>query len=360
MSIDRRSLLALGVAALASMPRASVADMVAPPFTVPTIDRLDLTVLIDGTVNMFMVPVDRPGFKALPPVPGRDYHQTYAAQWGYSVLATAGAAAVERSILIDFGYTADALLNNMMLTGVRPETIDAMVLSHGHYDHFGGMAGLLATGRIRRGTPLFVGGEEAFCGRLRGTSPDGSSFGAIDRGAITKAGVETIVSGDPRVVAGRGFTTGRIPLVSPERPRVPTAMLPGQNCARAALDPDRRDKDFLVDDAVHEIGTAFHLSGRGLVVIGSCSHRGIINTVRRASAISGVRKVHAIVGGFHLVPPQTPSQAIETVRLMQEIDPDYIIPGHCSGEAFIQPALAAMPDKVVRSIVGARYQFTAA
>ncbi|MGD5588131.1 hypothetical protein QUT57_22765, partial [Xanthomonas citri pv. citri] len=144
-----------------------------------------------------------------------------------------------------------------------------------------------------------------------GTAPDGGSFGAIDRAGLTKAGIEPIVSADPRVVAGQGFTTGRIPFVSPERPHVPTAMLPGRNCDRAQLDPAKRDKDFIVDDAIHEIGTVFNVAGCGLVVIGSCSHRGIINTVRRAQAISGVDTVYAIVGGFHLVPPQTPAQAIE-------------------------------------------------
>jgi 7,8-dihydropterin-6-yl-methyl-4-(beta-D-ribofuranosyl)aminobenzene 5'-phosphate synthase len=123
-------------------------------------------------------------------------------------------------------------------------------------------------------------------------------------------------------------------------------MLPGQNCDRALLNPAKRDLDFVVDDAVHELGTAFNVAGRGLVVIGSCSHRGIINTVRRAQAVSGVSHIHAIVGGFHLVPPQTRQQMLDTVAMMQALNPDYVIPGHCTGDAFIGAASAAMPDKV--------------
>lgn len=207
---------------------------------------------------------------------------------------------------------------------------------------------------------MYVGGEEAFCARIRGTDADGPPFGAIDRTAIRQAGIDLIVSGDPRIVAGQGFKTGQIPFVSPEHPRVPTGMLPGRNCDRRLLDPAKRDKAFVVDDAEHELGTAFHLSGRGLVVIGSCSHRGIINTVRRAQSVSGIEKVHAIVGGFHLVPPQTREQALETLALMQALNPDYIIPGHCTGETFIAAAMAAMPDKVLRSSVGTRYLFGAA
>ncbi|MGU3317440.1 hypothetical protein ACLBWH_18005 [Sphingomonas sp. M6A6_1c] len=134
-------------------------------------------------------------------------------------------------------------------------------------------------------------------------------------------------------------------------------MLPGQGCDRTLLDPAKRGASFFIDDAVHELGTAYHVAGRGLVVIGSCSHRGIINTVRQAQTASGVDRVHAIVGGFHLVAPQTAAQAQETVALMQALDPDILIPGHCSGETFIAAAQAAMPGKVIRSIVGTRYLF---
>jgi 7,8-dihydropterin-6-yl-methyl-4-(beta-D-ribofuranosyl)aminobenzene 5'-phosphate synthase len=271
------------------------------------------------------------------------------------VLADANAGAAQHRLLIDFGYTPEALAGNMALFGVDPATIEAMVLSHGHYDHFGGMPAVI--GRVKRGTPLYVGGEEAFCARLRGVDRDGPDFGAIDRRDLIAAGIDIRIMDKPAVVAGIGLTTGRIPFVSPERPRVPTAMLPGQGCLREGLDSDRRDLDFFVDDAVHELGTAFHLKGKGLVVIGSCSHRGIINTVRAAQAATGVERLHAIVGGFHLVPPQTPAQALERLALMRALKPDYILPGHCTGEAFLAPAIAQMPDQVFRTVVGSRIIF---
>lgn len=356
MQLDRRTLLTLAAASMVALPR----RIPAATLPAPTVDQLELTVLIDSTTAVFGTPVDTPIIKVTPPPITRDYHQAFAGQWGYSVLARSSIGAAERTTLIDFGYTPEALLGNMALLRVDAATIDAMVLSHGHYDHFGGLDGLLADGRIRRGTPLFVGGEEAFCARVRGTDPDGPPFGAIDRPALLRAGVVPVISGEPRIVAGQGFTTGRIPFVSTERPRVPTGMLPGQGCERALLDPVKRDASFLVDDAVHEIGTAYNVAGRGLVVIGSCSHRGIINTVRQAQVASGVERVHAIVGGFHLVPPQTAAQARETVALMQALNPDIVIPGHCSGETFIAEAQAAMPGKVIRSIVGTRYMFVRA
>lgn len=355
MELSRRSLLALAGASLIPAPAVFGAEMP----TVPSVDRLQLTVIIDSTTSVFGASIDRSDIRVVPPPITADCRTAFAGQWGYSLLARSSSGGAARTTLIDFGYTPAALLNNLALLGVEPETIDAMVLSHGHYDHFGGLDGLLGTRKVRRGTPLFVGGEEAFCARVRGTDPDGPSFGAIDRSTIQASGIDLVVSASPKIVSGQGFTTGQIPLLSSEHPRVPTGMFPGRSCDRTRLDASKRDRNFVVDDAEHELGTAFNVAGRGLVVIGSCSHRGIINTVRQAQAVSGVDRVHAIVGGFHLVAPQTREQAMETLALMQAINPDYIIPGHCSGETFISAALTAMPQKVLRSTVGTSYFFNA-
>jgi 7,8-dihydropterin-6-yl-methyl-4-(beta-D-ribofuranosyl)aminobenzene 5'-phosphate synthase len=326
----------------------------AAPLAVPTIDRLTLTILADGTVSSFAQPAEGPGMRLVPPPRSEDYRRTLRAEFGYSVLAEATQGERRSRVLIDFGYTPEALANNMALLGVDPASIGAMVLSHGHYDHFGGMPAVF--GKVARGTPLFVGGEEAFCERLRGTAADAPSFGRIDRAALAAAGIDVRVGGTPWQVAGAGFTTGRIPFRSAEHPKVPSAMLPGEGCRRDLLDPDRRGAAVFVDDAAHELGTAFHLKGKGLVVIGCCSHRGIVNTVLQARAVSGVDTLHAVAGGFHLVPPQTPADALATLAMLRELDPHYIFPGHCSGEAFIAPALAQLPERVFRTVVGSRIE----
>ena len=95
------------------------------------------------------------------------------------------------------------------------------------------------------------------------------------------------------------------------------------------------------------------------MVIASCSHRGVINSVRRAQAVSGIDKVHAVIGGFHLVRPRTEDEARCTVAEFARIDPTYIIPMHCTGEVFIAEALRLMPQKVVRSYVGSTFVFRA-
>ena len=87
--------------------------------------------------------------------------------------------------MVDFGYTPEVLLNNMAILGIDPATFDAMVLSHGHYDHFGGMVGFLNAnkGKLKRKLPFYVGGEDAFCLRKNA----GGNFGALDRKAIVDA-----------------------------------------------------------------------------------------------------------------------------------------------------------------------------
>lgn len=350
MHVLRRTL----IAGLAALP---VALRAATPPAVPLLDRLDLTIVADGSAALFGPPVARPGF-ALSPTPRlADYRAAFQAEWSYSVLADARAGSATSRVLVDFGYTPAAFANNCKLLAIDPATIDAMVLSHGHYDHFGGLAALVTSGRLRHGTPLYIGGEEAFCERLRGLGPDALPFGAIDRAGAERAGVRFLVGTQPQRVADAGVTTGLIPFRSPERPKVPSQMIAGRGCAIDKLDPAKRSPAPIIDDAAHELGCAFLIRDRGLVVIGSCSHRGIINTVLQAQAVTGERRILAIVGGFHLVAPQTPAQAVETVQLMSALDPTYVIPGHCSGEVFIEAALAAMPGRVYRAPVGTRLTF---
>ena len=129
------------------------------------------------------------------------------------------------------------------------------------------------------------------------------------------------------------------------------------DAARRPLTPqEERGKAVIPDQFRHEIATAFNLKGRGLVVLTSCSHRGVVNAVKQAQAVSGVAKVHAVVGGFHLAPYKE-DYVRETVASLKEIDADYVIPLHCTGEPFYEIAKAEMPAKLLRSYTGTRFVF---
>jgi 7,8-dihydropterin-6-yl-methyl-4-(beta-D-ribofuranosyl)aminobenzene 5'-phosphate synthase len=92
------------------------------------------------------------------------------------------------------------------------------------------------------------------------------------------------------------------------------------------------------------------------VILTACSHRGVVNTIKQAQAASGMPKVHAVIGGFHLA-PYPDDYVHRTIAALKEIDVDYVVPLHCSGEVFYDMAKAEMPHKLLRSYTGTRFVF---
>jgi 7,8-dihydropterin-6-yl-methyl-4-(beta-D-ribofuranosyl)aminobenzene 5'-phosphate synthase len=331
------------------------------------VDHLSLQVIVDsGTFGPFLPDLDLPGLKVQragnggPAQVQRMLPHVLLGEFGLSILGESILNNLQRRVLVDFGYSVEAMTNNLELLGIDPSAIDATVLSHGHLDHYGGFAALFGKeSRRQQGLPLIVGGEEAFCNRIAFVGKPPPIMGALDRIALKRAGYDVQIHAEPITVADHAFTTGVIPLAGFERAAIPTQMQPGVGCDRARLDPSKRSATQIADDAEHELATCYAVKGLGLVIIASCSHRGVLNSVRRAQAVSGIDKVHAVIGGFHLVRPRTEDEARLTAAEFVKIDPTYLIPMHCTGEVFIAEAQRLMPQNVIRSYVGSRFSFTA-
>lgn len=333
---------------------------------IPEVDRLAVRMVTDNVVMQFVrsetrdgVAIERrTGGNTRPDAPPR---KALNGEWGLSMHAQSHRREEVRNVLVDFGYTPEVLLNNMSILGIDPSTFDALVLSHGHYDHFGGMVGFLAAhkGMLKRKLPFFVGGEDCFCIRRN----PGGNFGALDRKAIMEADLALMMAEGSAVVADHAFTTGRIGQTSFEQPLLPTmeivGIFDGFGCFPEKMPPAKNTGDYIPDDFDHEIATTYLVKGKGLVVLTSCSHRGVINAVKQAQAVSGVEKVHAVIGGFHIVPPLGDDYIRQTIAAFQEINPDYLVPAHCTGDRFYDLARDAMGDKVIHSAVGTRFVFGA-
>jgi len=110
------------------------------------------------------------------------------------------------------------------------------------------------------------------------------------------------------------------------------------------------------DEHIHEHATCFNLKDKGLIVISSCGHVGIVNSVRQAMEVSGVQKVHAVMGGFHLGPAPA-DYLTQVVAEIGKLNPDVLIPMHCSGLNFTQEAMRQMPGKVLTTTTGTRITF---
>jgi 7,8-dihydropterin-6-yl-methyl-4-(beta-D-ribofuranosyl)aminobenzene 5'-phosphate synthase len=333
---------------------------------VPQVDRLAVRVVTDNyqfavapssTAGTVSIQRFGWGLDAAPP------SKTLISEFGLSLFVEAQRAAEVRRILVDFGYTPEALNTNLALLGVDPAQLDALVLSHGHYDHYGGLAGFLATngGKLPPKLPLYLGGEEAFCSRQWTGPPAPGNFGTLDRNALRAAGVTVIFAQRPMPIADCGFVTGPIATTSFEKILSPSKMTIGMNgglgCDPAAFSAQERAAGVVPDQFRHEIATAFNLKDRGLVVLTSCSHRGVVNAIASARNASGVTKVHAVIGGFHLAP--YPDDYIrETVMELKAEDVDYVIPLHCTGDTFYAMAKQELGPKVLRSYSGTRFVFS--
>ncbi|WP_143753535.1 MBL fold metallo-hydrolase [Caballeronia arationis] len=164
-------------------------------------------------------------------------------------------------------------------------------------------------------------------------------FGYLDRNALLGAGVKIVFAPTPSAVADHAFTAGTIPTISFEKVLAPTRMTVGVRdgigCYPDKLPAEKQTAKVVPDDFQHELATCFNVKNRGLIVITSCSHRGVVNSVRRAVEVSGIDRVHAVIGGFHLA-PQKADYVRETVAALKEINPDVVIPMHCTGETFIE------------------------
>lgn len=368
--IARRGFLK-GTAALAASAAtgfACVEIASAAPITVPTVDRLDMRVLIDSAHDQFLKPATVQGVRHLPPGSGRgaDYRQVLHNQWGLSLFLQTKRAEEERAILLDFGYSPDALLNNIDILKVDAARIDALIVSHGHHDHYGGLTGFLAKYRERLSPELrlYAGGEDNFCHRVSPTPVQGqfTDFGQLDRREIAAHKVKTVLCETPTVVAGHAFTTGQIKRRSLERmlPNtfVERGIKDGLGCDATHYSAAELQGKIVPDEHVHEHATCFAVKDKGLVVISSCGHVGIVNSVLQAQEVSGIEKVHAIVGGFHLGP--APKDYLrEVVAEIGRLKPDVVIPMHCSGLNFALEAQAQYPENVIVPTTGSRLVFGA-
>lgn len=332
---------------------------VTEPFRPPTVESLSVRIVVDSFFDQFMPKQAHPLAKVehVSRIRGRETTSTLAGEWGLSLHLESRAGGQNGQYLLDFGYTPEILLRNFDLLGIEAGKLDGLILSHAHRDHFGGMVGFVEHHRaaMRDDLKLYTGGSLTFREKwLGGRDEEPRSWGALDKAALDRACVETVACEHPHALAGP-FTSGQIARQSFERVLPNTLVEPtpadhySEEERRGRLVPDRHPDEH---------ATCYIVQGRGLVVISSCGHCGLINTIRTAMAVSNVAKLHAVVGGFHLgvAPPDYIEHTIAELKLL---DPDIILPMHCSGRAFIAGVAREMPDRLIYANTGSRFTFGA-
>ena len=156
-------------------------------------------VLIDSSHDLFLRPTQVNGVAIQPAPRPKDYRQILHNQWGLSLFLESQKGAEQRAVMLDFGYSPEALLNNIDITGVDPSKLQALIVSHGHFDHFGGLSGFLKKyrGVLPADIKLYAGGEDNFCRRYQGPAGELSDFGVLDRRDLAAQQVATVLCETP-------------------------------------------------------------------------------------------------------------------------------------------------------------------
>lgn len=245
------------------------------------------------------------------------YESPYLGQHGVSFLLQGTKGSKKKRVLVDVGQNSSALLGNMEMMDISPASIDAIVLTHCHYDHTQGVARML--GEIgKKGVPV-VAHQDIF--RLNFlTEPRFRHVGIMpgdSREEIEKAGGSLVLTRDPVTLMPGITTTGEVKRQT-DFEQVGIGL-------KTMEDGVTRD-DQMLDD----ISVVANVKGKGLVIVTGCSHAGIVNIVRQAMELTRCDRVEGIIGGLHLVDAPD-SRVKRTVEELRKLDPGWLCAGHCTG-----------------------------
>jgi 7,8-dihydropterin-6-yl-methyl-4-(beta-D-ribofuranosyl)aminobenzene 5'-phosphate synthase len=267
------------------------------------------------------------------------------AEHGFSALIEVSDGDGVRRVLFDTGMTPDGLIGNLDRLAIDPDTFEAIVFSHGHFDHVMGLEGLAR--RIgRRHLPVVL--HPDFWTRRRMTGPgDVFEYPTPSRSAIEGAGFAVIEDRAPSfLLDGMLLVTGEVDRTTDFETGMP------------ATHQAWRNGGWVHDPAVHDDqAVVLHLRGKGLVVLTGCGHSGVINILRHVRRLTGVDHVHALLGGLHL---RFDAVVAQTIAALAADPPDMLVPAHCTSWLAVQKLALDLPDAYRPNAVGSRFAFEAA
>jgi 7,8-dihydropterin-6-yl-methyl-4-(beta-D-ribofuranosyl)aminobenzene 5'-phosphate synthase len=274
------------------------------------------------------------------------------AQWGLALLVRVRSGERTHTLLFDSGPEGHGVARNAERLGVDFGRVDTVVLSHGHWDHVGGMTTVLELISARQNgarVPLHANAGMFVTRAMR--RPDGSliPFAAVPSPeTLEAAGARLVMADQERLLLDRLF------YLSGEIPRI-TAFergLPGH--VRQTGDATWVDDALIMDERY----LAVHIKGKGIMVFTACSHAGIINVLESARERFAPLPLYGVMGGFHLSGAASEAIIPETIAALRDFDLRMLVPGHCTGWRAIHSLVDAFGDnRVVPSAVGRRHVF---
>jgi 7,8-dihydropterin-6-yl-methyl-4-(beta-D-ribofuranosyl)aminobenzene 5'-phosphate synthase len=312
--------------------------------------KIEIVSLMDNTVD-FLSSNTRKEVQSLWQWTKEQYRQERApthtelpfAEHGFSMLVRIFNNQESWSILFDTGVSSNGVIMNAKRMGIDLNEVSYVVLSHGHYDHFGGLQAIVkAVNKInlpiithedmikRRGTTSLSGDIREY--------PPFPNLKQLIPAKIVNTKKPHLIANDLACITG-------------EIPRKVT-FEKGLTQNKIYSDNSWQPDPLVLDDRA----LVLNIKDRGLVIISGCAHAGIINTIRYAQQITGIAKVYAILGGFHLAGKEFEKRIELTIEELKVINPELIVPSHCTGWRALISIAQTFPNAFAFNSVGNIYQ----
>ena len=311
------------------------------PVPLKEVDCVEVLTLIDNYTDVLLENTEIA--TRLPEPKGEEIStDTLLAEHGLSLLVTVHRGEDKHTLLLDTGHTQIGVLHNMEKLEVNPNEVETIVLSHAHMDHTGCLYPLLD--QMTRPMTVAVHPDAFLFPRFKELK-DGKRLKfprTLIKDELIHRKVELLETKNPTPILGdMVLITGEVERQTGFEKGLPNALI-------------ERDGQLEVDPIADDQSLVIHLKEKGLVVISGCSHAGIINTVLQAKKMTGLQRVHGILGGFHLIGPSSEPLLESTVEELVKMEPKVLVPMHCTGWKGIHRISEVFPDAFTLNSVGTK------
>jgi 7,8-dihydropterin-6-yl-methyl-4-(beta-D-ribofuranosyl)aminobenzene 5'-phosphate synthase len=308
------------------------------------VDKVEILTLQDNYIEMTAMDGSAVISRAMPLKAG-EILASILAEHGFSALVKTTINGEAHTLLFDFGFSENGAAQNASTLGVDMTEVEAVALSHGHSDHTGGMKKLTAL--IGRQNIPFVVHPSVF------KSPRYLKFGEelkiyfpkLTREMVKQAGLSVVETEKPYLLLNDTI------LFLGEIPRS-TDFEKGWSLPHC-----QKDGQEVWDAIEDDTSIVMNLKNKGLVIVSGCAHSGIVNTVLYAKTVTGIDKIHAVMGGFHLSGPFFEPIIDRTTEEIKNLHPSYVIPTHCTGRKAIMAMEKQMPYQFILNMAGTKLTF---